>query len=279
MKLCCELGMNFQLFLSIVSGIILFPLYMFIKRYSEFKCLSCLVYICYILFEFDMTGIRQAIAISIILIAFITLVEKPKNHIFIFSILVLIASTFHVSALISFMVLPFFRVKNLISYTGIVIVTVLVGTLMRSILMERIKILFAKESMNASAPVYFGLNILFLILVSIIIYLHLRSVDNKKVILSETKMIMNKKRMILYKIFLFAPMVAILFGSETAARSFMYFAPPIIVLLPNTLLMFKNNSRVLISMLMIVFFITFFFYNSLLFGGFDIVPYLFFWEL
>ena len=79
-KICCFLGLSWQIFLSIVSAMILIPIYIFIKKYSKNVFLSTLIFVCYMYFEFNLTAIRQAIASSICLIAYMVLMEsKHKN--------------------------------------------------------------------------------------------------------------------------------------------------------------------------------------------------------
>ena len=52
MKICIGLGMPFQLFLAIVSLMIIAPIFLFIKQFSKNPTLSILIWICYMYFEF-----------------------------------------------------------------------------------------------------------------------------------------------------------------------------------------------------------------------------------
>ena len=106
MKICIGLGMPFQLFLAIVSLMIIAPIFLFIKQFSKNPTLSILIWICYMYFEFCLTGLRQALAMSIVLIGIKYLLSAKKYPLIKCSLLVILASLFHKSALIVFVILP-----------------------------------------------------------------------------------------------------------------------------------------------------------------------------
>ena len=107
MKVCVLVGMSFQSFIAITSAIILIPLYFYVKKYSQNPFLSILIYICYVFFEFNMTGIRQAIAMSIVLLGFLIFMNAKKLPRIKLLLFILLASAFHSGALICILFLPF----------------------------------------------------------------------------------------------------------------------------------------------------------------------------
>ena len=96
-KLISLISSNPQLLLAISSCIIIPSVGNFIYRYSKNVVVSTLLYVLLNIFFFHMTGMRQSIAISILLFS-IPLLENNKYIKFL--IVVLLASLFHSSAII-----------------------------------------------------------------------------------------------------------------------------------------------------------------------------------
>jgi len=70
----------------------------------------------------------------------------------------------------------------------------------------------------------------------------------------------------------------ILFGTSTMVRSYMYLNQVYMIILPNLLESNMFKSKEVIKIAVVVVFVAFFVYNVLIKGGFDIVPYRFFWQ-
>lgn len=278
MKICILFKLSFRWFFVIVYFIILAPKYIFIKKYSYSPLLSTLIYLCYMLFEFDLTGLRQAIAMSVSLLAFSELLDKRKGYVVKYVLFILVAACFHKSALLCLVFLPLTLIKNLKKYVLGILVggAVCVGS--RTYLMQYIKVLFSKGSMDAGASMYIGKNIIFLILLAIFIlfiqFYHERWIGAYAESIEYSEF---ENEILLTKIYLICIVVALLFGSENAARSFMYFMQVVIVLLPNAISHLERKSILFMDTILVVFFIVFFYFNSLSGHGFDITPYKFFW--
>lgn len=109
MKICNILGLTDRGFFYVVYAIILFPIFLFIKKYSVNPFISIILYIAFIFFTFDLTGLRQAIAMSICLVALMVMLDHVKYSTIYFIALVSLAMSFHTS---SILFLPtFFIVK------------------------------------------------------------------------------------------------------------------------------------------------------------------------
>lgn len=100
-----NLGFNFQLYLATVSIFFIISLCLLYYYFSENILLSFYLHVTIGIFALSMTGIRQTLAIALTMIAF-TFLQKNKKIWFI--IFVLLASTFHDSA-IFFLGIYFFR--------------------------------------------------------------------------------------------------------------------------------------------------------------------------
>lgn len=90
-------------FLIIISLVIHVPLFFYLKNVPKDKLLSLFFYYCVILFAFSFSGLRQAIAVSIVTSSFVFLFRC--SYIFFYG-LVLLASSFHVSALVALLAHP-----------------------------------------------------------------------------------------------------------------------------------------------------------------------------
>lgn len=96
-----KISSNWQILLVITSLFINFSVLRFIKKNSENPFLSVLIYILLNFYFFYTSAMRQAIAISIVLIGYEYL---KKNNNVVFFIYVLIATLFHQSALLAFLI-------------------------------------------------------------------------------------------------------------------------------------------------------------------------------
>lgn len=108
MKLFFNCGFSFQAFTWVIYFVVVASIYSVIKLYSEDLTSSLLYYYSLTLFVFECSGLRQALAMSICLFAFIVLDKGNKKNNILFFLLVLFASTIHRSAL-GFICVFFFK--------------------------------------------------------------------------------------------------------------------------------------------------------------------------
>ena len=92
-----------QVFLVIITVICTGCVFQFISKHSDNYMLSCILYICLGAMTFAMNGMRQAMAMSICLLAYGFAVEKRLIP---FLVTVALAMTFHVSAFAFMLVYP-----------------------------------------------------------------------------------------------------------------------------------------------------------------------------
>lgn len=286
MWICNKLNFSFQWFLTICNAIILIPIYQYIRKYSQNAFLSVIIYVCYMFFEFNLTGLRQAIATSIVLIAIMVLIESRQHWLGLlkYCLIVLLATLFHTGAFVALFYLPFHFMKRSKTYTLSIMATAAVFLVGRGYIMGFVKNFFGKDSMNASAGLYIGLNLLFLIALAVLFIFggKNREIRESNILDGNTFVIAENISMqvIMEKMFYLSIAVLFLFGSDTSVRSYMLLNQVIIVLLPNSLpYIFNERSKRIAVWIFTVFFIIFFFTNTLLPNNFDIVPYKFFWQL
>lgn len=105
-KLVIFFGGSFPYIVFIMSLLSLMPKLLFFKKYSPNFALSITVFFCSSLFFFDFIAIRQAVAIGIFMYS---LKYIQQRKLMLYFLLILIASLFHISALI---LLPCYFVLN-----------------------------------------------------------------------------------------------------------------------------------------------------------------------
>jgi len=102
-----KLGISFQIYLSIISAFFIIVISKLYYKYSKNILMSYYLHVTIGLFAMSMTGLRQSLAISFTIIAFINLMKNKKFFFFLFAI---VAYTFHNSA-ITF--IPVYLLKNI----------------------------------------------------------------------------------------------------------------------------------------------------------------------
>ena len=111
MQICSMLGLSSRMFLFIVYAIILYPIYYAIKEYSINPLLSVIIFICFQFLTFDLSGIRQGMAVSICMMSLPYVHCKKIKDIFLFTLIILIACLLHKSSIIFFIVPLIVRLK------------------------------------------------------------------------------------------------------------------------------------------------------------------------
>lgn len=287
MKVCVSLGCPFQLFMALVYAIITIPIYTFIKKFSDDTWLSALIYICYMYFEFNMTGIRQALASSICLIAFTVLLENGKWKFLKYIALVTLAVSFHSAAFIAYFAIIALLIPSIRAYSLLLFAGSGAMLFMRGPVLSFIKAWASKDSMNASAAIYIGGNFIFIAFIGILFLfsvirrqrniccIHASDSNNAELMYFEESV---NRDALLTKIFLMSIPFLLLFGADNSVRSSMLLSQVLMVLLPNSLDCFSVSSQKMVRIALVVFLIVFFFTNTLVPNNFDIVPYQFFWQ-
>lgn len=116
---------NFQDLLVITSLLILFPLFLVVRKHSLNPMLSIFLYYAFYIYLQSFNITRQSVAITIILIAYVYLINKRNWH---FLILVLLAATFHTTALLCIPIVFVNRIPDKVPvYLILMITTIFIG--------------------------------------------------------------------------------------------------------------------------------------------------------
>lgn len=262
---------NFSVFLSIIGFIILYPIYQLYKNESSDPLLSLVLFINMPVFVMVFSGLRQALAISISIIAYY-FVKKRKFMSFI--LITLIAVAFHRSAVIIFALYPIYHskiTKKWIWFIIPAIITVFVFNKQLFSFFSRFLVskYFERYSEIQSTGAYS-----MIILFALFLIFSYIMVDDKII---DTNTIGLRNIMIFILIIqLFAPIHTL------AMRLNYYFLVYIPILIPSIISNSKNKLYFLAKtarLIMVLFFIMYFFYNA--HHGADILqvfPYKFYWE-
>jgi hypothetical protein len=110
-KIVSMISENYRLFLIITSVIVLVPIYKLYSEEKKYAYLAILLFINMPCFLMIFSGLRQALAISTGVVAYMVL-EKRKY--LLSAILILLATLFHISAFILILIYPafFFKIKT-----------------------------------------------------------------------------------------------------------------------------------------------------------------------
>lgn len=119
LKFFSNIGFDNFIWLAILSFIFLFSISLLIYRYSSEFYISFITFISLGYFFFSMTGLRQTLAISIILMSYKYLREKKLMT---FVLIVICASLFHSSALIFLIAYPLAFLKIGIKHLGALLI-------------------------------------------------------------------------------------------------------------------------------------------------------------
>lgn len=291
-KICGFSGVSWQVFLSIVSALILIPIYVFIKKYSKNVFLSTLIFVCYMYFEFNLTAIRQAIGASICLIAYMVLLETKHKKYFAYIeyvLIVTIAVYFHKSAFAAYFLLPILLIKSIKGVSIFVTLISISCIAVRSEILVIIKNLFMKDSLQTDAGLNLGGNLIFLIMLAVlfvVVEINRENAAKRDYPFNNNQNMMNEVGMknnfdyqnIFARSFILSIFFVVLFGMATSARSYMILNQVIIISLPNALENLETKSKQFAIVFCVFFFILFFCTNTLIPNSFDILPYKFFWN-
>ena len=271
MQLFSKNGLSFQAFNIFIYTVIYLPWYYFLKRYSKLPTLSLLIYICYQFWVFNMSGLRQGIAMSICLIAFMVL-EKEKKAILraIISIgLILLATTIHRSAIVFLIVLGVYAAKIDIKTISIFGICYFSCMLFRS---------YVVAFVNSIAGIYqvsqrmvLGGSFIMLVGFAIfIIYTNYNVHDESDV---DVKIESSSAYMMLCSIAL-----NLALNGSNMLRAASYASMFLTVALPSAIVKYERNSRILLCFIVGVFLIALYYHDVLMANQLNIIPYKFFWQ-
>lgn len=263
-KLLSYVSGNFGVFLSIIAAIQLFFIGFVIHKTSKDIILSYIVYFCFGLYALSFSGLRQATAFAITFFAsYFLMNHKPIT----FALLVLLASTIHMSALLFLVAFLFdkFKYTNRRAALSVLIVVLLVPVLGQ--LTEILSSFLFSDRYNINAALDSGGAYTMFTVYGVLVLLGFRVQDNRV------------NGFIRYMVIIaFAIQSLGVISSSYLTRLGYYFQMFFLLYFPvlnETYISSKNRKATMFvaSLLFLVFF-----YLTMRSSPLNIVPYSFFWE-
>lgn len=253
-------------YLLVISAIISFSLYRFIKEFSENYLMSLIMLLSLGFIFFFMSGVKQTLAIAFVLLA---LIELKKDKVLKYILLVIIAASFHNTALIVLILWPIFKLKIKKLYIIIIPILIFISTIFQSQIASLLQILVSDGKYSVYGTIYkssnnlTGLFIQCSIIFVVFILTFYRFKEDKEL----------QFFVPIYAVGLFfqslTPVVAEFF------RISMYFNIIGCVMLPYAIYHSRIKQKRLIFMLLTSIFLIYFFISNI--GNMAMVPYRFFW--
>lgn len=254
-----------QIFIGIVSLLIIAGPTHFIFKYSKNPAFSFILYVCLTFFAFSLSGIRNAIAISIIFFSYDFIVKKKPMK---FILVVLFASLFHFTTIIYLIAYPLSRLKlnakNFMFYfLSFIILLVIKGPLL-SFLVNNYFNEYSYTLSKSNSITY-----LFTMLLVLTAGLYAVNRVIKK----------NPEAIIQYNLIILAIFIQ-LFGMESSniVRVAELFFIVVIIFIPEVLESIKNRGFKVYCYVFVLIIVMIEYTVIFPGGGYGVTPYLFFWQ-
>jgi|SRR5690606_794131 len=134
-RMIIALSGDFQTLLIATALLVLMPIFYIARRYSVNPMLTIFLYYAFYFYLQSFNVMRQSIAVAFVLLGLVFLMKERK---IIFFILVAIASSFHISALLCFPLVFVNRIPNMASvmYLTLVGISMFIGLLLMPVLLN-----------------------------------------------------------------------------------------------------------------------------------------------
>lgn len=253
---------NLQLYLAIIALLHFIPIAYIIGKYSSNIILSYFIFAGLGFYIHFFSGIRQMMALSVLLLAFDQLYNKRYLW---FCLIVIIASTIHSSALLFIVLLPlsFIHISSLFSIVvlgGLIILSPIYVNIVSRVL----DLFFESNYLQYLNEGGQAITLLFIFAI-----LYLTSFLNKE----------NSIKNNLLRIVVFTGVVCQslgMAGAGSITRIGYYFNVYFMLLLPEVVVSFQRNVRILVTIVAIILLSVFF--TLITTDSSGIIPYKFFWQ-
>lgn len=269
------LKFDFYQFTAVVYAFICFSYYKFWKRYSCDYTLTLIIYICFGSFVFDLSGIRNALAMAIFLLAVPYAEEEGYKGTLKYFVLVLVAAQIHNSAYVG--ILFYFFIKWSFS-KFVYIISPIIVLISRPVLSSIIKLISDKE---LSEGVQAGGNVIVYIIILLLPVFFGMVWKNLNRLEDEVEFPMQEYFSLIampMRVFYFGVLLLLLAGESTFNRVANFGLFFVTVLLPNSLTPLDMKSRTISKILLYLFLFAYFWIFKISVNELDILPYIFNWK-
>lgn len=266
----CSKFMSFRLYLALISFLSLAPIIYIIKKYSNIKYLSLILYIGFSYYTFAMSGLRQACAIGFIVLSYDFIKEKK---LFLYLLTIIIAISFHSSSLIFF---PAYWIAKIRLDKNIKIVScvfILITYLLKNKIWEFAS-LFSRQNYSFVENAG-GEKMYFFMLLTILLGLVFKKSNVKKQRNYKEKKDYNE----LFYFQIISTMICPIASFNPAlARIYYFYHIFLILFIPDLLSNIIDKKMKIIIECLFVLISFYYFYTQIISADLKIVPYSFFWQ-
>lgn len=271
MQLFSKLGADFQLFNAFVYTVIYVPWFVFLNRYTRQPTMSLLIYICYQFWVFNMSGLRQGMAMSICLMAFIILEKKSLRRIILFVVVVLAASTIHRSAIIFLVALGVYLFSVKISTLLLFCVSYLLAIVFRPTVVSAVNSIAGKY--QVSETITLGGSFVMLVGFTCFCFYIVYRVEASRKDTHKVRLVnVNISHAAVYMMLCSIALYLVLNGSNML-RGASYASMFLTIALPNSTTACTWKSKVYVNCAVSVFLLVLYFSDVLLANQLNIIPY------
>ena len=282
MKLFSLMGLSFRCFLAFVYAVVLIPLFVFIKRYSKDVTLSLIIYMCFQFFVFSMSALRQSMAMSICLIAYMMGKNNGLIPFLKYCILVLMAVLIHRSAIVfapAYFLMRFkLDFRMIVAYSVGLILALNFKDYFITYIGETGEVVSTAFQENLSIGAFFYF-VCFVILVSLFVNLgkleklQLDNMINKN---RGFKIVLDQSLSYYLCLLICGCIIQFVFRGFLLMRAATYYQIFLLLVLPGLVVEFPKEIRPALKVVIIVGMVAIFYFATLLRNELDIVPYHFF---
>lgn len=267
---------SFNLFLLVISVFNFIVLGYIIYKFSTQPFFSFLLYFIFGIYDFNLSGLRQSIAMTIILISFLFLMNESKLK---YIISIVVASLFHSTAILFLVVYPLMNKKINVIYRVFYPLLFVFFIIFNSFLSNLAESFFGLEVSNALVTLELNtttITFLFVFILGLFIKLFVKISDEK---LLNSLLVLSSLSVLIQ---------ILSTSSYLFTRLNMYYYQFIIILFPiiyNAIIYMATKSKydsILIRYVASIVFIllVLMYYNSYLgYNPHQILPHYFFWEI
>ena len=256
---------NYSVLFAIVAVLFTITVWVYIYKYSDDPVLSVIVLLAFNLYQFSLTGMRQTIAISFVVLAIMAVHEEKKIQPYIW---VLIASLFHSSALVCLSIPILSKIRISTIAIRIAPIPLMICFIFRNSIAGMLVGLMSERGygIDLSASGYTMMLVIFILYLIVALFVEEYAYFDKKYYISYMLLI-----------------VAVFFETLVTAQNIFfriafYFLIVLITVVPNVAerAINKNSRKILKVVLYVVLSVQYLFYTV---GSCNVLPYNTFWQI
>lgn len=282
-KLFSKMGFDFQLFTVLIYFTECLALFLLISKFSQDATLSLLIFICYQMFVFSMSGLRQVISISICIFAYLLFYKRRWFTTIIGLTLIVAAITIHTSAYVFFLIPLLMFLSDRVKSISLILLGILLlfSALTRTLIWRLINTYM--KSVDVGTQITLGGNFLFLVLVMIFCLYTYESYyglgyfgKKRRTLLAETPVVLFEDTMCV-RIVELCVIGNIVMSGASLLRAVSYFTIILVPLLPGMFNKYRKGQSAVMRVVFVAL-LLYLFIQSLVINQLHFSHYMFFWE-